>query len=84
MILIYGGCDFRRLSRVSHELTEWAGAVIKSTTRNLSSIEDVQGLLVERQPLSWRPRSPIRDPTRLWYYYNQLFEGKTLPTFSTG
>ena len=84
MILIYGGYDFRRLSRVSHEPHQWAGAVIKSTTRNLSSIEEVQGLLAERQPLSWRPRSPIRNPARLWYYYNQLFEVKTLLAFSTG
>jgi hypothetical protein len=38
-----------------------------------------RGLFVDREHAV-----PHEETARLWYYYNQLFEVKTLLTFATG
>ena len=50
------------------------------SARNLSSID--KGTQIVRRT---RLHHDAAEPSaRLWYYYNQLFEVKTLLTFSTG
>jgi hypothetical protein len=48
------------------------------TARNIS-LTKARGLLVDLEYAV-----PRDETARLWYYYNQLFEVKTLLTFSTG
>jgi hypothetical protein len=48
--------------------------------RGPSALNDSQeSLFVDREHAI-----PHHETARLWYYYNQLFEVKTLLTFSTG